>query len=266
MVTKQDKMHTTTESFVDSLHAMSGVFASSKRLKTALTRAADDLWSVWRGLADIDSAHALSQVDAGHMYYDFLRLKPEVQVDTIEAFCKASGRDVPTSLDVLRPTPEGEEKKKVSRGRKAGARLVLAEVIYAQYPTMLRKQGKNKDTRAGNNITASIRAYLQSVGRLSPKKSKGAKTSPAMRQAHALWDSLFKTASETERRMLLDLAIRALPGDAERLRSWSHDIIAEHVSPQTLAALGLTTPEPQGEELPKPQRQTRPLRAAQNAA
>src|ERR1043165_4682212 len=96
-------------------------------------------------LADF-SAHdhvvSVTELSYGQALYNILQLPIDTQKAVVHAIAEKNKVPAPAY-------PEGPK----SRGRQPSGRKQLSEALYGRWPEMLALEGKNKDTRAGMQIT-----------------------------------------------------------------------------------------------------------------
>lgn len=251
-----------TEKVLDTLSDVARSFGSDKKLKTALGRYSDRIYTTMRSIADMSAGSQLGEVKAGEIYYNFLKLKPRTQIDFITGFCRSTKREVPSAIVEMEEALNTGKRK---RGRQGTGRLILAEVLYADYPSMLKKEGNNRDTRAGMLITSAIRRHLEATGarRQAPKKAK-VKPPDVVRLAQPLFSALYGAATDAERNVLMSVAMKAkLPSDV--VSGWVASIISANVPADALAdAAQVPTTTPQTPSQQARRKRSQPL--AQMAA
>jgi len=138
---------------------------TEKTLEVRSTR--EELIKSLRIYAAVDGATAQSQVKAGEIFYFLLR---KIDLQTLYNFLV----DYATVIKVTPPEPPNVEEGGNRRpGRPmTNGRNMLAEVIYADQPILLKKKPGQKDTTAGRRITEAIRAYEVSIGDKKERKTQ----------------------------------------------------------------------------------------------
>lgn len=177
----------------------------------------DEIISQMVAYAEKDHLVSTTEVGYGEALYNILRLPVETQKLVVWAIADKNGVARPEYLDGPR-----------SRGRQPSGRKQLAEAQYGLWPDMLKLEGKNKDTRAGMQITDHVRRYRIKAGLLEHRKTKakgGIPKRTLRRSFAALWAIL---RGPKEKSFLENLFERAGIA-AEELETWEAEVPATKV-------------------------------------
>jgi hypothetical protein len=138
---------------------------TEKALEVPSTR--DELIQSLKFYAMVDGATAQTQIRAGEVFHFLLH---KIEIQTLYDFLV----ECAAALKVSTPQPPnmvGGGKRRRGRPMTNG-RNMLAEVIYGNQPTLLRRKPGQKDTPAGRRITEAIHAYQVSIGEKQERKAQ----------------------------------------------------------------------------------------------
>jgi hypothetical protein len=184
-----------TETLSKGITALVPMTKTQKGLSKIL---ADDhakqvLTNTMSAFVHIDMRFESGMRSMGEILHNLLKMPEDLQKKAIAAICQQQG---------IEPIEE--------TGRKG-----FAMALYAKYPEMLNRSGKNKDTKAGMRLSSYIMSYKASLnpkrltGRNGGSGSTEAEAATKPRSASDLFQRLYTSATNKEQVTLVNLAGRA---------------------------------------------------------